>query len=930
MDNMDLSQIIVSELDSVVCQLSGIKYYKSKRALEIDVILQELVSFQKLKSLECAVLGNLPFLSEVKIKKRYTLDRETFCDEFETYWNYISDRLMTKHPSLSGILKGAKIIHGTEGVEVHVPDTIGHMHLVNKGIDRGIKHMISTEFEFPFEIQFICDEDASMENLIAFEEEKQNIIEAKGKALNEAAAKATPKAEPVSDYKSGGSTSGGFKRQKREIDETVIYKYKIKTRPTPIDEGMIEESQQCFQGEIFDIETRTLRNGKILMSVSISDKTNSIGVKAFLKPEEAETVLDELKKGMWILVDGNVRYDTFEKELCLYVNNINTAEAPPVRSDNAEFKRVELHMHSNMSDMDGITPIKSLVKRAAKWGHPAVAITDHGVLQAFPDAQIVAKDCGIKMIYGVEGYLINDNSKLFDDDLMYPLTGAYVVFDIETTGFSPMNDGITEIGAVKVVNGNVTERYSTFVNPEKPIPGKVIELTGITNDMVMNERPISQVLPEFLEFCGDAALVAHNANFDVSFIKEKARNNQIEIQPIVVDTLALARLLLPDLKRHKLNQVAKYLKIDLENHHRAVDDANATAEIFIKFIQMMKDEGISVLSELNALSRERMDYTKYMTDHIIILAKNQKGIKDLYRLVSHSNIKTFYKRPRIPKSLLAEMRENLIIGSACEAGELFKAVLAGATDDELKAVAEFYDYLEIQPIGNNKFLIEKGIAKDEEDLRNYNRKIVNLGAAMGKPVVATCDVHFMEPEDEVYRRILMAGKGFGDADDQPPLYFRTTEEMLEEFAYLGDEKCREVVISNTNLVADMIEETKPVPDETFPPVIEGSAEELREMCYAKAKRIYGDELPEIVEQRLKRELDSIIGNGYAVMYIIAQKLVTKSLEDGYLVGSRGSVGSSFAATMSDITEVNPLAPHYICKQCKHSEFVLDGSVGSGV
>ena len=416
----------------------------------------------------------------------------------------------------------------------------------------------------------------------------------------------------------------------------------------------------------------------------------------------------------------------------------------------------------------------------------------------------------------------------------------------------------------------------------------------------------------------------------MSFIREKARKIDLDIKPIVVDTLALARLLLLDLKRHKLNQVAKYLKISLENHHRAVDDANATAAIFLKFIKMMEDEGIQVLSDLNNLSLQRMDHTKYMTDHIIILAKNQKGIKDLYKLVSHSNIKTFYKKPRIPKSLLAEMRENLIIGSACEAGELFKAILSGATDDELEEVASFYDYLEIQPIGNNQFLIEKGIANDEENLRDYNRKIVALGERMNKPVVATCDVHFIDPDDEVYRRILMAGKGFCDADNQPPLYFRTTEEMLAEFAYLGQEKCREVVITNTNLIADMIEETKPVPDETSPPVIEGSDVELREMCYEKAKRIYGDILPEIVEKRLERELNSIIGNGYAVMYIIAQKLVTKSLEDGYLVGSRGSVGSSFAATMSDITEVNPIAPHYICGKCKNSEFILDGSVGSGV
>ncbi len=928
MSNQDLKYIIGNALEAVDYQISGIKYYKSKQALEVDIILQELIPFGKVQQIEMNITEALPFLSETKVNKKYELEKSLFIDEFATYWQYLLDRLALKHPSLSGILKGAKLIPNQGGMEVHISDTIGYLNLTNKGIDKGVKSILSQEFSFPFEIDFISDEDASMEHLIAFEEEKLNIIQAKGKALNDAAAKITPRSQESSND-NGGTNSGGYKRVKRDIDETVIYKYKIKTKPVPIDEGMIEESQQCFMGEIFNIDTRTLKSGKTLMSLSISDKTNSIGVKAFLKENEAENVLEQLSTGMWILVDGNVRYDTFEKELCLYINNINHGIAPPIRMDLSEEKRVELHMHSNMSDMDGITPIKTLVKRAIKWGHPALAITDHGVLQAFPDAQIYSKGSGLKMIYGVEGYLINDDSKLYEEDVDYSLDGSYIVFDIETTGFSPINDGITEIGAVKVINGSIEGRYSTFVNPEKSIPEKVVELTGITNDMVKNERTISDVLPEFLEFCGDAALVAHNASFDVSFIKEKARRNNIEINPIVVDTLALAKLLLPELKRHKLNQVAKYLKVDLDNHHRAVDDANATAEIFLKFIKLMKEEGIAILSDLNELSLERMDHTKYNTDHIIILAKNQAGIKDLYKLVSHSNIKTFYKKPRIPKSLLGEMREHLIIGSACEAGELFRAILSGATDEELEKVAAFYDYLEIQPTGNNQFLIEKGIANDVENLRDYNRKIVALGEKMNKLVVATCDVHFVDPEDEVYRRILMAGKGFSDADAQPPLYFRTTEEMLEEFAYLGESKCREVVITNTNLIADMVEETKPVPDETSAPVIEGSDIELRQMCFDKAKRIYGDDLPDIVEKRLSRELNSIIGNGYAVMYIIAQKLVTKSMEDGYLVGSRGSVGSSFAATMSDITEVNPLPPHYICESCKHSEFITDGTYGSG-
>ena len=600
------------------------------------------------------------------------------------------------------------------------------------------------------------------------------------------------------------------------------------------------------------------------------------------------------------------------------------------RMDTAEEKRVELHMHTTMSSMDAVTAASKIVERAAKFGHKAVAITDHGVVQAFPDAQIAAKKNNIKVIYGVEGYLadngtpivINGHEESFDDE--------YVVFDIETTGFSSKNDKIIEIGAVKLKDGEIVDSFSTFVDPKVNIPYKITELTSITQNMVNGQPTIDEVLPKFMEFVGNSVLVAHNAAFDVGFIKKNLMDMGKTLKNPVMDTVPLARYLYPDLKKVKLNLVAKHLGISLENHHRAVDDAKATAEILKFSFKKMKEEmDIHDVKTLNEKYLSNIDVKKLPLHHIIILAKNQIGIKNLYKLVSMAHLDYFARRPRLPKSIITEYREGLIIGSACEAGQLYKAVLEGKTDAELKEIAAFYDYLEIQPIQNNEFLIRKGNVKDEDELRDLNRKIYDLGKEMDKPVVATCDCHFLDPNDEVFRRIIMAGQGYGDADNQPPLYFRTTNEMMKEFEYLGEEACREVVIENTQKIADMVEVVKPIPDETFPPKIEGAEEEIRNMTMNKVHSIYGENLPEVVQKRLDKELNSIINNGYAVLYLIAQKLVAKSLEDGYLVGSRGSVGSSFVATMSDITEVNGLPPHYVCPNCKKSEFFLDGSISSG-
>ncbi len=547
-------------------------------------------------------------------------------------------------------------------------------------------------------------------------------------------------------------------------------------------------------------------------------------------------------------------------------------------------------------------------------------------MQAFPDANHALEHGDeFKVIYGVEGYLVDDLKEIVTGDKGQRLDGTFVVFDIETTGFSPVANRIIEIGAVKVDKGQVVDRFSVFVNPEVPIPFEIEKLTGINDSMVMEAETIETILPQFLDFVGDAVLVAHNANFDVSFIKENAKRQQLPVDFTYVDTVGIARMLLTGQAKYTLDAVAKTLKISLENHHRAVDDAECTAEIFMKFIEMLAKEEVYTLAEMNEMGKSSVDAVRKLHSfHIIILAKNQTGRINLYKLVSESHLTYFYKRPLIPKSLIMKYREGLILGSACEAGELFRAMLDGQSDEQIARIVSFYDYLEIQPIGNNRFMLESDRHREinsEEDLIALNKRVVKLGEQFQKPVVATCDVHFLDPEDEVYRRIIMTGKGFKDADDQAPLYLRTTEEMLDEFSYyLGSEKAEEIVITNTNMIADMCDRIAPVRPDKCPPVIENSDQQLTEICYRKAHEMYGDELPDIVEARLKRELNSIISNGFAVMYIIAQKLVWKSVEDGYLVGSRGSVGSSFVATMAGITEVNPLSPHYYCKNRHYSDF----------
>ena len=726
---------------------------------------------------------------------------------------------------------------------------------------------------------------------------------------------------------------GGFQRrfQKKSDNPDVIYGRDFDEETMNIDEIWGEMGEVVIRGKVRTLEQREIRNEKTIVSFEITDFTDTIKVKMFVHNEQLPELLAELKAGAFVKVKGVTVNDTFDRELTI-ATVIGLKKIPDfttIRMDNSVKKRVELHCHTKMSDMDGVTDVKDIIKRAKKWGHKAIAITDHGCVQSFPDANhALDKDDTFKVIYGVEGYLVDDLKEIVTDGKGQSLDEKYVVFDIETTGFSPVTNRIIEIGAVKVENGEITERFSTFVNPQVPIPFHIEKLTSINDSMVMDADPIEVVLPQFLEFVGDAILVAHNANFDVSFIKENAKRQGIPVDFTYVDTVGIARALLTGQSKYTLDAVAKTLGISLENHHRAVDDAECTAEIFVKFIEMLKKDNILDLASLNELGKSSVEaIRKLHSYHIIILAKNQTGRINLYRLVSESHLTYFHKRPLIPKSLIQKYREGLIIGSACEAGELFRALLDGQSDEQIARIVRFYDYLEIQPLGNNRFMIESEKLPDiksDEDLIELNKRIVKLGEEFHKPVVATCDVHFLDPEDEIYRRIIMTGKGFKDADNQAPLFLRTTEEMLDEFSfYLGSEKAEEIVITNTNMIADMCDRIAPVRPDKCPPVIENSDQQLTDICYRKAHEMYGEKLPEIVEARLKRELNSIISNGFAVMYIIAQKLVWKSVEDGYLVGSRGSVGSSFVATMAGITEVNPLSPHYYCKKCHYTDFYSD-------
>lgn len=708
---------------------------------------------------------------------------------------------------------------------------------------------------------------------------------------------------------------------------------------TKITELSSEDGTVSLDGEIIYMEDKTLKNGKTLLSFDLYDGTSTLTCKAFLEKDKAKKIIKRMGSVKGVKIEGNAQMDSFSNELTVMANTIVESEGVKkvIRQDNSEVKRVELHMHTKMSQMDAVTSATDLIKRAMKWGMKSIAITDHGVAQAFPEAYHLVGDDNpdIKIIYGVEAYLAPDNTKSIYDGKGQDIDTTYCVLDLETTGFSASNDKITEIGIMKVKNKEVIDEFSCFVNPERHIPERVSEVTNITDDMVKDAETIDKIFPKVLEFLGDqkeTVIVAHNANFDVGFLKQNAKALGYDFNYSYLDTLSLAKDLFPDYKKYKLGKIAENLGIKVEVAHRALDDVDTTVKVFNVMMDMLKERGAKKLEDIDQVAADqeakKEEYKKLKTYHAIILAKNYVGLRNLYKLISLSHVNYFYRKPRILKSLYKKYSEGLILGSACEAGELYQAIEQGRPDEEIEAIANDYDYLEIQPIGNNQFLIRNGIMRDEEDLRDINRKIVALGEKLHKPVVATCDVHFMDPQDEIYRRILEAGQKYEDADNQAPLYLRTTEEMLEEFSYLGEEKAYEVVVTNTNLISDMCEQISPISPEKCPPHIPGCEEDIKNIAYKKAHELYGDPLPEIVQTRLDKELNSIISNGYSVMYIIAQKLVWKSNEDGYIVGSRGSVGSSLVAFMTGITEVNSLQPHYRCPNCKYSEFE-DYGVGNG-
>ena len=845
-------------------------------------------------------------------------------------------------PSINGTLNNAEVKFDNNTLTINLLNG-GKTLLDSKGFDKALIKLISEEFNLYISVNYTGTfevEENSEEYKAAIQDAQEKINRENLQKAAEFYQEEVETAEKREEKHAENTTVEIEVREGKFATPQIIqssirplYGRSIRGKMIPISSISGDSGRIVVWGDVFDIEKKVTKSGdKNIFTIDITDYTGSTTAKVFNSIKES-AVIDNIKKGDTIVVQGDVEYDKYAGELVVNARSIGTAQKVKV-VDNAEKKRVELHMHTNMSQMDAVTSAGDLVNRAYQWGHKAVAITDHGVAQAFPDAMKAADKINkdeekIKIIYGVEAYFMDDLVESVKGDADTGFDGTFICFDIETTGLSAARDKITEIGAVKVENGVITDTFSTFANPEMPIPQKITQLTGITDDMVKDAPSQSEAVGAFLEFAGDNVLVAHNAPFDTSFIAKACEDMGREYNYTSIDTVAISRAILTDIKNCKLDTVAKFLRLGDFNHHRATDDAEMLARIFINLCQRLTDDyGITKTNDINTKIAGG-DFKKLPTYHQIILVKNKTGLKNLYRLISYSHLNYFYKKPRIPKSELVKYREGLIIGSACCAGQLYMAILEGKPWGELKQIASFYDYLEIQPAGNNSFMIRDGRFNSVDELHEIDRTIIKLAKELGKPVCATCDVHFMDPTDSEFRKILMAGQGFKDAEQQAPLYFRTTAEMLKEFEWLGKDKAYEYVVENPNKIADMCEYIRPIPKGTFPPNIEGAQEQLIDITWKRAKEKYGDPLPEIVKARLDKELNSITTYGFSVLYMTAQKLVADSEAHGYLVGSRGSVGSSFVATMSGISEVNPLCPHYVCPNCKHSEFITDGSYGSG-
>ncbi|PKM49882.1 MAG: PolC-type DNA polymerase III [Firmicutes bacterium HGW-Firmicutes-7] len=898
------------------CCVENVFLNKNTNQLIINITLTQIITPQFVEKLAEVIKIHLNVCDsfQVIVNEKFIQDVTlSFKEIYELYKGAIYSQIMSINPVCGVKLANSDYIIKDNIVTYEFSEQL-YEYFKRYDVAARVRSIFSEKFGLDMQIELNKKEGLELvEKFIERHDIEQKMLlqELHIDSMN-SAAKALPK-----------KTIKKTDKENLDAEKILIGKKGISGELTYIKSFSEETNEVILEGFVINYEERDIKGDKKLIIFDLTDYTASVTCKSFLKLEQyMEQTVGKINKGLFVRISGRLQYDEFQKENIVMVNGLELIDDfRKQRKDTAEVKRVELHLHTQMSDMDAVVSAKDVVKQAIKWGHKAVAITDHGVVQAFPDAFHAAEKSDIKIIYGVEAYIVDDEKPTIKNPKGQNFDDVYVVFDLETTGFYPGADKITEIGAVKIKNRTVIDRYSTFVNPERGIPAKVQKLTGITPEMVQDAPIIEDVLKEFLEFVGDDILVAHNADFDLSFIKYFAQEQNVEIFNTSVDTLELSRTLFPDLKNHKLNTLASEFNVTLTGHHRAVNDAEATAGIFVYLSNHLDNINIHNLEQfINYESTHFKNNKKLRSNHAIMLAQNLVGLRNLYELISKSHINYYFKQPRIPKSVFRKYREGILLGSACEAGEIYKAIRDHKDHEEVDRLARFYDYFEIQPLANNEFLIRDNIVAGKHQLIDINKKIVELSKQYGKLTVATCDVHFLNPEDEVYRRILMAGKGFSDADQQAPLYYRTTDEMLAEFYYLGDQVAYEVVVENTNKIAELIEKINPVPPEKFPPKIDGSEDELRRICYEKAKDMYGEKLPEIVSERLDRELNSIITNGFAVMYIIAQKLVWKSNEDGYLVGSRGSVGSSFAATMSGITEVNPLSAHYLCPKCKYVDF----------
>ncbi|MBL4938238.1 DNA polymerase III subunit alpha [Clostridium sp. YIM B02515] len=901
--------------------VEGVVLSKKTKTLELKINSDKYIDIREFESLNKFIKERFALENSIIIVK---YDEGTDKKPIEQEMKNIIFTLSEKYPALKAVLSNSEYKVAENNINFNFKIAVSGF-LKAMDYDKKIHEAIKNLYGTPYKINF--SDEVGSEEILRLEEEirasERRFIQKEARVETSRNESKMPKvfeskqeAKEETEGKKGDSLL--ILGRNSKFKEPVI---KI-TDITP-DEGRI-----ALQGEISNIEAKELKSGKTLVSFDLYDGSSSMTCKSFLKPGEEEEVLPRLKKAKAIKLVGNAGYSKFSGEVELIANTIVETEGirKAKRQDKAELKRVELHMHTQMSQMDAMTGAADLIKRAMSWGMKSIAITDHGVVQSFPEAHklLGRNNPDMKIIYGVEAYLAPDKKPSVTNPKGQSIDATYCVLDLETTGFSPVTEKITEIGIIKYEGGKVIDSFSCFVNPEKSIPAKVVEVTNITDDMVKDAETIEVVFPKMLDFIKDSVLVAHNAEFDVGFLRHNAKVLGYDFHFTYVDTLSLAKEIFPEFKSYKLGRIAKNLGIKVEVAHRALDDVDTTVKVFKIMLEKLKERGAETLEDIDIYGSDetarREEYKKVKTYHAIILAKNYEGLKNLYKLVSYSHLHYFYKKPRILKSLFKKYSEGLILGSACSEGELYQAILLGKSDEEIEAIAEEYDYLEIQPLGNNDYLVRTEQVPGKEYLREINRKIVALGEKLNKPVVATGDVHFIDPQDEIYRRILEAGQGFKDADNQAPLYLKTTEEMLEEFSYLGRDKAYEVVVTNTNMIAEMCDPISPISSEKATPHIDGCEQTIRDITYEKAHELYGEPLPEIVQQRLEKELDSIIKNGFSVMYIIAQKLVWKSNEDGYLVGSRGSVGSSVVAYMTGITEVNALPPHYRCRKCKHSDF----------